>query len=345
MRNNLELMMIEAAKLSKHDIIVIIGNQPKIFPNTKNPFLRKFAKLIQLIIGHIDLGRQINAAKDKDAVIVYAFSTEFLFFTFLFSFWTKNVYLVNNHNVQQAHESKLMNFIFKIYHHLKYKFIILEDDSVLMDLGYTKQDLEQHLSLPHTVVKNIRNPDTANLLKLADHELQKKKVGIIGQSRQGKKFSDTLDLMLRIAKKLDILLIIGTDDFSCFDGMDLQGVKLIDTSTNDAYLAALSACDVVVLNYEKSAYFYRCSGVAADAIGVQVYVVCPDFPFMSKQVNWPTTVGVVYKDETELETSLQKALELSSKPDAFAFESHYKERSILETMLIFDKAIQANSEV
>jgi hypothetical protein len=118
---------------------------------------------------------------------------------------------------------------------------------------------------------------------------------------------------------------------------------LIDTSTNDAYLAALSVCDVVVLNYEKSKYFYRCSGVAADAIGVQTYVVCPDFPFMSSQVNYPAKVGVVYEDETDLEIAIQQALALTLDSDKSAFESHYMQRSLAKTAAILDQAIQANS--
>ena len=341
MRNNLELMLIESAKFSKNDICVITGNAPSLFPNIKNVLLQKVFKVITLVINHIDLGRKINKAKDKDAVIVYSFSTEFLFFSFLVSFWTKNVYLVNNHNIQQANENPFMNLMLKIYHYLKYKFIVLENSAILRDLGYEKQELEQHISLPHSVVDS---GNIANKFELFDdQEMSKKKVGIIGESRKGKNFSNTLNLMLKISKNSDILLIIGTDDFSCFDGMDLQGIKLIDTSTNDAYMAALAACDVVVLNYEKSKYFYRCSGVAADAIGVRTYVVCPDFPFMSSQVNYPAQVGVVYQDETDLELALQQALALTFNSDNSAFESHYIERSLAKTAAILDQAIEANS--
>ncbi|MGA7935836.1 MAG: hypothetical protein WCA35_19955 [Kovacikia sp.] len=338
MRNNLELMLIDSANLSNNDIWVITGDSPILFPSIDNALLRKIFKLIELIISHINLGRKISKAKDKDAVIIYAFSTEFLIFTFLFSCWTQNVYLVNNHNVQQAYQSRFMKLLLKIYLHLSYKFIVLETTSVLMDLGYQKEDLNRQISLPHCVVRDENQSD----LLFDEHEISRKKVGIVGESRKGKNFSNTLTLMLEIAKNLDFLLIIGTNDFSCFDGMDLQGVKLVDTSTNDAYISALSACDVVVLNYEKTKYFYRCSGVAADAIGLQTYVVCPDFSLMSSQVNYPIPVGIVYKDETDLETSLRQALELASKDDKSAFGSHYIERSLEKTASILDKAIQAN---
>lgn len=342
MRNNLELMLIESAKISKNDIWVITGNSPKIFPSIKSFFLKKLFKIIELIISHIDLGIKISKAKDKDAIILYSFSTEFLFLTYLFSFWTQNVYLVNNHNVQQAYAKPFMNFVLKIYHYLKYKFIVLETSSVLMDLGYIKQDLDRHISLPHSVVSSVNNIKKPDLL-FNDKEAKKKKVGILGESRKGKNFSNTLVSLLKISKDLDFLIIVGTNDFSCFEGMDLQGVKLVDTSTNDAYMSALSECDIIVLNYEKSKYFYRCSGVAADAIGVQTYVVCPDFPLMSSQINYPEKVGVVYKDETNLELAIQQALELASGSDNSAFEMHYTERSLARTASILDQAIQSNS--
>jgi len=343
MRNNLELMLIESAKFSKNDICVITGNAPSLFPKIKNILLQKVFKVITLVILHIDLGIKINMHKDKDAVIIYAFSTEFLFLSFLVSFWTQNVYLVNNHNVQQAYENPFMNFMLKMYHNLKYKFIILETSSILMDLGYKKQELERHISLPHSVVNSGTIANEYELFD--DQEMSKKKVGIIGESRKGKNFSNTLNLMLKIAKNSDILLIIGTDDFSCFNGMDLEGIKLIDTSTNDAYMAALSACDIIVLNYEKSKYFYRCSGVAGDAINVGTYVVCPDFPLMSSQVNYPTKVGVVYQDETDLELAIQQALALTFNSDNSTFESHYMQRSLAKTAAILDQAIQANSQL
>jgi hypothetical protein len=341
MRNNLELMLIESAKISNNDICVITGDEPKFIPKTNIFLLKKLFRIIALSLSHIDLGKKIRKFKDKDAILIYACSTEFLFLTFLFSFWTRNVYLVNNHNVQQAYEKPLMNSILKIYHHLGYKFIVLETASVLMDLGYEKQELSQHISLLHSVVDNSSIATKYDLL--SDERTRKKKVGIIGESRQEKNFRNTLDLMLKISRNLDVLLVIGTNDFSSFEGMDLQGAEPIDTSTNDNYLAALSACDAIVLNYEKSKYFYRCSGVAADAIGVQTYVVCPDFPLMSSQVNYPTQVGVVYQDETGLELAIQQALKLTGDADRSVFKHHYIERSPAKAAAIIDRAIQDNS--
>ncbi len=89
----------------------------------------------------------------------------------------------------------------------------------------------------------------------------------------------------------------------------------------------MTECDIIILNYEKSKYFYRCSGVAADAIGTKTFVLCPNFPLMNNQINYPTQVGISYENESDLETAIQQSLELVSN-DFISFEEHYIERSI-----------------
>jgi hypothetical protein len=321
-----------------YDVRIITGNELRFFPGNDNFVIRKILKVFALVASHIGLGRKILESKDADALILYGFSTEFLFLTFLSSLWTKNVYLLIHHNIQQARQNSFMKFMLKIYHHLKYKFIVNETSSVLQDLGYKEAEIYQHLSLPHPVIK-VNDTSDSNLFN--NDESKKKKVGIVGKIRKGKKFSDSLSLLMKISKELNIVLVIGTDDFSYFNDTILQDVKLIDTSNNDSYLTALSSCDVAVLNYEESKYFYRCSGVAADAISVQTYVVCPDFPLMSSQVNYPTQVGVLYKNEVELESALHQALELTVNSDRAVFESHYAERSPAKFASILDQAIKA----
>jgi hypothetical protein len=340
MAGNLELALIKAAEFSKHDIQIITANEPKILPNINNSLLRKILKVPGLVMSHLDLGHKIRELRHVDAVIVFGFSTEFLFFAFLSSFfWTKNVYLLIHHNIQQADQNPIMRFLLRIYHSLGYKFIVNEDSSILKDLGYTQHEVNQHLSLLHPVFE-------ANCSTIIDtDQVNKKKVGIIGKIRAGKQFSQTLDLLLKIQRSSDILLVFGTDDFSCFDNLDLQGAKLINTSSHDDYLSALSFCDIVVLNYEKSKYFYRCSGVAADAISTQTYVVCPDYPLISHQVKYPAQVGVLYKDELDLENALKQALDLTVKSETGAFERHYLERSPEKIASVLDQAIQANAEL
>jgi hypothetical protein len=123
---------------------------------------------------------------------------------------------------------------------------------------------------------------------------------------------ETLQLLLKIQKSIDFILIIGTDDLSPFTELEIDNnrIKLVNTSKKDDYHTTLTECDIIILNYEKSKYFYRCSGVAADAIGTKTFVLCPNFPLMNNQINYPTQVGISYENESDLETAIQQSLEL-----------------------------------
>lgn len=322
----------KAAKLSTYDIFVITGNESKLFPYFKNLLLRKTLKIPELIICHIDLGQKILKNRNRDAIIIHGFSTFFLIFTYISSlFWAKNVYCLTHHNIQQAFQNPIMRLIFKVYHSLHYKFIVNETCLALNNLGFSDQEIAQHLSLLHPVIRvnssSIFSSDQM-IEQSSSNEINKKKIGLVGKFRQEKQFGKTLNLLLKLQKKLDFSLIIGTDDFSSFCKMNLDGAKLVNTSTKDDYFAVLTSCEVIVLNYEESKYFYRCSGVAADAISTKTYVVCPNFPFMSNQINYPAQVGTLYENESDLEIAIQQALKLISASDNTAFEAHYTERSI-----------------
>lgn len=219
-----------------------------------------------------------------------------------------------------------------------------ETSSVLKNLGFGKQESGQHISLLHPVLKvdfsSIFNVDKV-ISQLNSNEIGKRKIGLVGKVRQGKQFDKTLDLLLKLQKKLDFLLVIGTDDFSSFSKINLDGAKLVNTFTKDDYLAVLASCDFIVLNYEESKYFYRCSGVAADALGTRTYVVCPNFPFMSHQIDYPAKVGIIYENVSDLEMAIQQALILIPASENPAFESHYTERSIKKIASVLVKDIES----
>lgn len=341
--NNLYTVLNEAAQLSSHNILVIGVIELNLVRYSKNKLVQKLLKAFGLIIRHVQLGIKILRNRDKDLLLISSFSTEFLFVSYFVSLLhTKNVYLLVHHNIQQASQNSLMNFLMKIYHHLGYKFVVNEMTDVLKHLGFNDQEIAKHLSLPHPVKQinllydklldlpfNSLNTDSINLPK----------VGVIGSIRKGKRFSETLNLILNLNKKLKFSLIIGVDNFSDMNNIDLNGATLIDTSNYEKYLATIEYCDIIVLNYEKSQYFFRCSGVAADAIGAKTYVICPNYPLMSHQVRYPTEVGVLYDDESELKEALEKALVLLSSSKIQAFENHCTERSSEKMAYLLDSQI------
>ena len=341
---NLLTALNDAARLSRHKVFILADGVPDLARYSKNRLIRRLLKAFGLVIHHFKLGTKISKNRASDLVLLYGFSTEFLFVSYITSwFYTRNVYLLVHHNIQQASQNVVMKFFMKAYHYLGYKFVIHETTSVLKYLDFNEQEIAKHVVLLHPVRKLDLSPDRQ--LKLSSTSLdidnvKSPKIGIIGSIRRGKRFSETLALLLDLGEKLEFQLVVGANNLSELGDINLNGAALIDTSESENYLAAIEFCDIVILNYEKSQYLFRCSGVAADAIGTKTYVVCPNYPLMSHQLRYPDEVGLLYDEESELEMVLEKALSLvlSSSNDEI-FEKHYAERSAEKMASLFDSLI------
>jgi glycosyltransferase involved in cell wall biosynthesis len=79
-----------------------------------------------------------------------------------------------------------------------------------------------------------------------------------------------------------------------------HGTELWPLTNDEDYWSALVGFDVAVFYYDRGAYEYRTSGIVADAIACGVPVICPNFPVLVRQVNWPAPLGLVYETLSEL---------------------------------------------
>jgi hypothetical protein len=92
---------------------------------------------------------------------------------------------------------------------------------------------------------------------------------------------------------------------------------------------------VVVLNYVRERYYYRASGVAADALARRAAVVCPDFPVMRRQLADPAPVGATFATLNDLEAAITEALGLRPQLDA-ALARHQQARSAQALAALYD---------
>jgi hypothetical protein len=331
--NSLQYSLCETARLSKYNVAVLIVEEPKLNQPSDRGLRRYMLKTVSLCLKHIQAGRRVAAEKRLDAVILPDFSTEFLLLTYLFSGGrTQNVYALIHHNAQQALHSHWMRRLLKFYNFLGYKFILNETLAALTDLGDDAPANWGNAVLLHPVQAELmvdRQP--ADRQHISDPS-PRPQVGIVGSVRKGKRFEETLLLLRQLQQRLDFTLIVGVDQPALSPHLQPDDRLIIrDTAQHDQYLSVLAACDVIVLNYDESQYRYRCSGVAADAIGTKTYVVAPDYPMIRHQLVYPATVGVLYQGTTDLEAELEMALQTALKlPPAQtnpAFAQHYAARS------------------
>jgi hypothetical protein len=337
MTTNLNRALTEAASRSKYRIQIIEGRGLRRLETLRHPFLQKLAKAIEIITIHLNMGQQIRQAKSQDGVILQGFCTECMVLTHLVSGGhTENVYLLVHHNIQQATQNGWARWGMHWLHRLGYKFIVNESAQALAAIGFDTTAIAQHVSLPHPVVEIPVAP-----MAFPGHPRasRRQKIGVIGQIRAGKQAILTIQQLLPLQTSLYFTLVIGTDDFAALDEIDCTGAELINTSNHHDYLSALATCDLVVLNYEASRYFYRCSGVVADAIGTSTFVICPDFPLIHEQVMEPEPIGVLYQHMGEFELAIEKALMLARLSDRRCFEAHFIARSAVSMVPILETAI------
>lgn len=123
-------------------------------------------------------------------------------------------------------------------------------------------------------------------------------------------------------------ILVGTSDAQ-FLARWKDRARVVDTTTRPDYLAALEACDVVVLPYDEPAYSYRTSGILAEAAALGCMVVAPDLPALRDQVSVPMPIGACYKTRGELADAVQQAVLMAMRPErAEATLAHREQRSV-----------------
>ncbi|MGK7936855.1 MAG: hypothetical protein AB4206_13825 [Xenococcaceae cyanobacterium] len=56
-------------------------------------------------------------------------------------------------------------------------------------------------------------------------------------------------------------------------------------------------------------HYYRTSGVISDAASCSCYIVASDYPLIKNQIAYPVEIGTTFNDFTELDRSLDKAID------------------------------------
>lgn len=102
--------------------------------------------------------------------------------------------------------------------------------------------------------------------------------------------------------------------------------EIADTQAPGAFRKFLEECDVIVLNYEASAYAYRPSGLMADAAGCGVPVVIPNLPVQRVQVRTPVPIGEVRAAGEPLSTAVIRAA-AAGRARRYDFAAYARARS------------------
>lgn len=278
-------------------------------------------KTLVFLAAHLRLGRALWRRRDRDLVLVREFLTQLLVLVWPL-IWPlrRRVYFLVNHNLQEAHRRGLERRLLRILHRTGCRFACLETTEGFAEIGIQPDD-ERFLVLPHPLAPLAppRAPAASGALPV---------IGVIGEIRPEKGSTELLERLGRLHQegRLRGRLVVGCNEAAVREAWAARGFEVADTSTRQQYLEALDRCDVVVLNYRRDRYFYRSSGVAAEAIARRATPVCPDFPIMRRMLREPVPAGVVFQGLEGLEAALAEAVALRPGID-HALARHEHERS------------------
>ena len=133
-------------------------------------------------------------------------------------------------------------------------------------------------------------------------------VGVVGYFRPEKGFLKILKLLQQYQRKnQDIQILVGTPKIDELKSVLPTSCTIVNTTSYSQYVKALKMSDILLVNYDKSKYFVRHSGVILEAISHGVVPVCPNFPLMKSQLSWPTVKGVVFDDLSQIEDAVDHA--------------------------------------
>ena len=282
--------------------------------------LALIGKLFVFMAAHLRLARELWRLRDQDLVIVREFLTSLLVLVWPLLWPLRGrVHFLVNHNLQEAGRRGFERRCLRLLGRCGCRFAGLELADGFAELGLPTTP-ERLLVLPHPLkVSGPSRPDPT---------VRRPVVGVVGEMRGEKNATSLLEHLaaLRADGRLDVDLLLGCPDPTAAGRWRAEGFRIVDTTRLENYLGALDACDVVALNYERERYFWRASGVAADALARRAVVVCPDFPMMRHQLTWPRAVGATFGRLDDLAPALDRALALREGLDR-ALAAHERARN------------------
>ncbi len=329
--NNTELHKVlepffQAAKESDYNV--------EILPLDMNPFeippkfIGRWRVLIEKIIfiySHIIFAfKSVPICLKNDLIIVREFLTIPLLFTWpVFFIYRRKLLFIVNHNVQFIVHNSMQRCAFWLLAKLGMRYVFLESPAG-SELALSRKVIDDCLILP-IPAKSIE----INIKADSHDEKKESIVGIIGDFREEKGNRELLNYLYEISQlpSTSWKLIIGTNDSQVHSWCADREITVIDTTESSGYFRAYHACDVVVLNYRESAYFYRSSGAICDAISFGTTVLCPDYPVLRQQLSAHGIIGEVFVEQGEI---LGKINQILLRKDYYSkgFETQLKERSV-----------------
>lgn len=271
-------------------------------------------------LGHILLIKRIARVPSGEIVIREFLTLPLLIISPLLFLQRKRLWFLCHHNIAFAAKNTSHRWALKFLRKAGFRFILFENKLAWKAVEQDEVPVSSVYVIPGPlpqITSKSHSGDTVNKTVT---------IGFVGNYRKEKSQIWALQALQQEMGDDGALagcsLLLGTSDTELRNRFS-EVAQVIDTNSYQAYLAALRACDVVVLPYDPAAYAYRISGVLSDAVACGCAVVVPDIPILREQVFQPALVGACYADPSGIVEAVRSAASLSRDANfQAAIESH-----------------------
>jgi hypothetical protein len=275
--------------------IRVNGVYPKLIKSRFNKVVtsNKLLNLIWFIGANIFLS--IDATfyllmNKKSFVVIREFSSQITLLSFPAYIFFKDRILFNvNHNVKRAHLE--IPFSMRVLCRLGFKFILFDGGTSENTLLKKYHGNFLFPFFPIKASKSVNDkPHIGDIIT----------IGVVGDFRSEKLDNTKLKFILSRFTDCGLRVKVG---FRYLD-KDLpdwaNSLDVVSTRSSQDYNNFLINLDALVIFAEEDSYYFRHSGTIMDAISHGVIPIVPDFPVFNRQINFPLSVGFVYRNIDEL---------------------------------------------
>ena len=263
------------------------------------------------VLEHLQLAWEIILEDDQNRLF---FVREYLSIplAIVSPFWmysSNRIFWQNNHTVQAAFMNSIHRIGLYFLRIVGAKFVS-HDTDIFCKLGMLKFD-QNLLIIPFPT--EFRGSLPARRWPPVGYM----RVGIVGSLRPEQRSESALELIrnYRAQSKISYDIVIGSNDRDRLEQFNADDVSLSFFRGEEDYWRCLESIDIVVVNYDPARYFWRTSGIVADAVSSGSVVVAPNFPVISRQLEVPNKVGFCFFDPSSFGDALSKAFLLAKNDD------------------------------
>jgi len=270
------------------------------------------------MVTHLKLAVRLILAPKSVNIFVREFITIPLLITTPLWWHRRNrILFLSNHNIQFAYN--------KLSHRIALTLLVKGGIRIVA------------LELPYYELIGIRKcsneivfpfPITFHPYKRQHRERRKLRVGVLTSFRREQRAEELIDHLSEVCstESRNWELAVASRSQGHLNNVVTKIHVSLPLESDEDYWSAISSFDVIVLSYDRTAYEYRTSGVITDAIACAVPVICPDYPILARQVNWPAKMGLVYRNLEDVPALISKVAKWPVADLAAASKEHQRQR-------------------